>query len=59
MVRNMISTNPDYVFIQINREKNSKEDELYKLVQNDSDLGSSVYLEELLAPNIEREELSV
>lgn len=43
MVRNMIATNPDYMFIQINKEENSKVDELSKLVQNDSNLGSSVY----------------
>ncbi|XP_074342244.1 uncharacterized protein LOC141679723 [Apium graveolens] len=42
---------------QINREENAKVDELSKLVQNTSDLSSSVYFEELGAPNTDRPEV--
>ncbi|XP_074361085.1 uncharacterized protein LOC141701300 [Apium graveolens] len=41
----------------INREENSKSDELSKLVQNTSDLSSSVYFEELGATSTDRPEV--
>ncbi|XP_074374603.1 uncharacterized protein LOC141715014 [Apium graveolens] len=43
--------------IVINREENSKADELSKLVQNTSDLASSVYFEELEAPSTAQSEV--
>ncbi|XP_074346516.1 uncharacterized protein LOC141685307 [Apium graveolens] len=57
MVRNILETTPDITILQINKEENSKADELSKLVQNTSDLTSSVYFEELKAPSTERSEV--
>ncbi|XP_074374612.1 uncharacterized protein LOC141715023 [Apium graveolens] len=57
MVRNILGTTPDITILQINREENSKAEELSKLVQNTSDLTSSVYFEELEAPSTERSEV--
>ncbi|XP_074352736.1 uncharacterized protein LOC141691883 [Apium graveolens] len=57
MVRNILEATPDITILQINREENSKADELSKLVQNTSDLASSVYFEELKAPSTERAEV--
>ncbi|XP_074339798.1 uncharacterized protein LOC141677672 [Apium graveolens] len=54
MVQNILEATPDITILQINREENSKADELSKLVQNTSDLASSVYFEELKTPNTER-----
>ncbi|XP_074347421.1 uncharacterized protein LOC141686276 [Apium graveolens] len=54
MVRNILEATPDITILQINREENSKADERSKLVQNTSDLASSVYFEELKAPSTER-----
>ncbi|XP_074346726.1 uncharacterized protein LOC141685532 [Apium graveolens] len=51
MVQNILGTTPDITKLQINRKENSKADELSKLMQNTSDLTSSVYFEELEAPN--------
>ncbi|XP_074323982.1 uncharacterized protein LOC141660900 [Apium graveolens] len=53
-IRDILETIPDITIHQINREENSKADELSKLVQNISDLTSSVYFEELEAPSTER-----
>ncbi|XP_074342796.1 uncharacterized protein LOC141680479 [Apium graveolens] len=57
MVRSILETIPYTTVLQINREDNSKADELSKLVQNTSDLSSSVYFEELGAPSIDRTEV--
>ncbi|XP_074337090.1 uncharacterized protein LOC141674268 [Apium graveolens] len=57
MVRNILEATPDITILQINKEENSKADELSKLVQNTSDLASSVYFEELKAPSTERAEV--
>ncbi|XP_074326977.1 uncharacterized protein LOC141664919 [Apium graveolens] len=57
MVRNILEATPDITILQINREENFKADELSKLVQNTSDLASSVYFEELKTPNTERAEV--
>ncbi|XP_074346728.1 uncharacterized protein LOC141685533 [Apium graveolens] len=57
MVRNILGTTPDITILQINREENSKADELSKLVQNTSDLASSVYFEELEAPSTAHSEV--
>ncbi|XP_074369759.1 uncharacterized protein LOC141711256 [Apium graveolens] len=57
MVRNILEATPDITILQINREENSKADELSKLVQNASDLVSSVYFEELKVPSIEQAEV--
>ncbi|XP_074352581.1 uncharacterized protein LOC141691723 [Apium graveolens] len=57
MVRNILGTTPDITIHQINREENSKADELSKLVQNTSDIASSVYFEELEAPSMEQSEV--
>ncbi|XP_074327573.1 uncharacterized protein LOC141665486 [Apium graveolens] len=57
MVRNILEATPDITILQINREENSKADELSKLVQNTSDLVSSVYFEELKVPSIEQAEV--
>ncbi|XP_074346761.1 uncharacterized protein LOC141685566 [Apium graveolens] len=57
MVRDILETIPDITILQINREENSKEDELSKLVRNTSDLSSSVYFEELGAPSTKRTEV--
>ncbi|XP_074342695.1 uncharacterized protein LOC141680339 [Apium graveolens] len=54
MVRVILETIPDSTIFQINREENTKADELSKLVQNTSDLSSSVYFEELGAPSTDR-----
>ncbi|KAL8112855.1 hypothetical protein AgCh_020237 [Apium graveolens] len=54
IVRDILETIPDITILYINREEISKADELSKLVQNTSDLTSSVYFEELKAPNTER-----
>ncbi|XP_074351707.1 uncharacterized protein LOC141690847 [Apium graveolens] len=56
MVRNILEATPDITILQVNREENSKVDELSKLVQNTSDLASSVYFEEFKAPSTERAE---
>ncbi|XP_074352817.1 uncharacterized protein LOC141691968 [Apium graveolens] len=57
MVRDILETIPDVTILQINREENAKADELSKIVQNTSDLTSSVYFEELKAPITERSEV--
>ncbi|XP_074347023.1 uncharacterized protein LOC141685843 [Apium graveolens] len=57
MVRAILETIPDSTILQINREENAKADELSKLVQNTSDLSSSVYFEELGAPSTDRHEV--
>ncbi|XP_074350084.1 uncharacterized protein LOC141689632 [Apium graveolens] len=57
MVTVILETIPDSTILQINREENSKADVLSKLVQNTSDLSSSVYLEELRAPSTDRPEV--
>ncbi|XP_074328306.1 uncharacterized protein LOC141666212 [Apium graveolens] len=57
MVRNILEATPDITILQINREENSRADELSKLAQNTSDLASSVYFEELKAPSTERSEI--
>ncbi|XP_074336909.1 uncharacterized protein LOC141674083 [Apium graveolens] len=57
MVRNILEDTPDITILQINKEENSKADELSKLVQNMSDLASSVYFEELKTPSTERAEV--
>ncbi|XP_074356507.1 uncharacterized protein LOC141696237 [Apium graveolens] len=57
MIRNILEATPDITILQINREENSKEDELSKLVQNASDLVSSVYFEELKVPSTEQAEV--
>ncbi|XP_074337411.1 uncharacterized protein LOC141674600 [Apium graveolens] len=57
MVRSILETIPDPTILQINREENTKADELSKLVQNTSDLSSSVYFEELGAPSTDRPEV--
>ncbi|XP_074323812.1 uncharacterized protein LOC141660721 [Apium graveolens] len=57
MVRAILETIPDSTILQINREENAKADELSKLVQNTSDLNSSVYFEELGAPSTDRPEV--
>ncbi|KAL8098862.1 hypothetical protein AgCh_031544 [Apium graveolens] len=57
MVRAILETISDSTILQINREENAKADELSKLVQNTSDLSSSVYFEELGAPSTDRPEL--
>ncbi|XP_074328071.1 uncharacterized protein LOC141665984 [Apium graveolens] len=57
MVRAILETIPDSTILQINREENTKADELSKLVQNTSDLSSSVYFEELGAPSTDRPEV--
>ncbi|XP_074351247.1 uncharacterized protein LOC141690350 [Apium graveolens] len=57
MVRNILEATPDITIFQINREENSKADELSKLVQNVSDLVSSVYFEELKVPSTEQAEV--
>ncbi|XP_074352853.1 uncharacterized protein LOC141692005 [Apium graveolens] len=57
MVRNILEVTPNITLLQINREENSKVDELSKLVQNTSDLASSVYFEELKVPSPERAEV--
>ncbi|XP_074337441.1 uncharacterized protein LOC141674630 [Apium graveolens] len=57
MVRSILETILDTTILQINREGNSKADELSKLVQNTSDLSSSVYFEELGAPSTDRPEV--
>ncbi|XP_074352791.1 uncharacterized protein LOC141691943 [Apium graveolens] len=54
MVRAILETIPDSTILQINREENAKADELSKLIQNTSDLSSSVYFEELGAPSTDR-----
>ncbi|XP_074349151.1 uncharacterized protein LOC141688902 [Apium graveolens] len=57
MVRNILEATPDITILQINREENSKEDELSKLMQNTSDLSSLVYFKELKVPSTERAEV--
>ncbi|XP_074346647.1 uncharacterized protein LOC141685446 [Apium graveolens] len=57
MVRNILEATPDITILQINREENSKADELSKLVQNTSDLAGSVYFKELRVPSTERVEV--
>ncbi|XP_074373652.1 uncharacterized protein LOC141714001 [Apium graveolens] len=57
MVRSILKTILGTTILQINREENSKADELSKLVQNTSDLSSSVYFKELRAPNTDRAEI--
>ncbi|XP_074363564.1 uncharacterized protein LOC141704145 [Apium graveolens] len=57
MVRNILEATPDITIFQINREENSKADELSKLVQNASDLVSSVYFKELKVPSTEQAEV--
>ncbi|XP_074346828.1 uncharacterized protein LOC141685632 [Apium graveolens] len=57
MVRSILEATPDITILQINREENSTVDELSKLVQNSSDLVSSVYFEELKVPSTERAEV--
>ncbi|XP_074374654.1 uncharacterized protein LOC141715068 [Apium graveolens] len=57
MVRAILETIPDSTILQINREDNAKADKLSKLVQNTSDLSSSVYFEELGAPSTDRPEV--
>ncbi|XP_074364000.1 uncharacterized protein LOC141704711 [Apium graveolens] len=57
MVRAILETIPDPTILQINREENAKEDELSKLIQNNSDLSSSVYFEELGAPSTDQPEV--
>ncbi|XP_074342245.1 uncharacterized protein LOC141679724 [Apium graveolens] len=57
ILRAILETIPDPTILQINREENAKVDELSKLVQNTSDLSSSVYFEELGAPNTDRPEV--
>ncbi|XP_074361821.1 uncharacterized protein LOC141701983 [Apium graveolens] len=57
MVRAILETIPDPTILQINREENAKEDELSKLVQNNSDLSNLVYFEELGAPSIDQSEV--
>ncbi|XP_074360839.1 uncharacterized protein LOC141701094 [Apium graveolens] len=57
MGRAILETVPDPTNLQINREENTKADELSKLVQNTSDLSSSVYFEELGAPSTDRPEV--
>ncbi|XP_074336827.1 uncharacterized protein LOC141673998 [Apium graveolens] len=57
MVRRILEATPDITILQINREENSTADELSKLMQNSSDLVSSVYFEELKVPSIERAEV--
>ncbi|XP_074377148.1 uncharacterized protein LOC141718668 [Apium graveolens] len=54
MVRSILETILDTTILQINREENSKADELSKLVQNTSDLSSSVSFVELEAPSTDR-----
>ncbi|XP_074323710.1 uncharacterized protein LOC141660621 [Apium graveolens] len=57
MVRAILETIPDSTILQINIEENAKADELSKLIQNTSDLSSSVYFEELRAPSTDRPEV--
>ncbi|XP_074337280.1 uncharacterized protein LOC141674475 [Apium graveolens] len=57
MVRAILETIPDPTILQINREENTKADELSKLAQNTSNLSSSVYFEELGAPSTDRPEV--
>ncbi|XP_074323242.1 uncharacterized protein LOC141660177 [Apium graveolens] len=57
MVISILETIPDSAILQINREENVKADELSKLVQNTSDLSSSIYFEELAAPSTDRHEV--
>ncbi|XP_074361084.1 uncharacterized protein LOC141701299 [Apium graveolens] len=57
MVRVILKTIPNSTILQINREENSKADELSKLIHNTSDLSSSVYFEELGAPSTDRPEV--
>ncbi|XP_074347465.1 uncharacterized protein LOC141686323 [Apium graveolens] len=57
MVRNILEATPEITMLQINREENSKVDKLSKLVQNTSDLSSSVYFEELQTPSTEQPEV--
>ncbi|XP_074336785.1 uncharacterized protein LOC141673957 [Apium graveolens] len=57
MVRAILETIPNPTILQINREENTKADELSKLVHNTSDLSSSVYFEELGAPSTDRPEV--
>lgn len=57
IVGDMIANNPDYTFIQINREDNAKADDLSKLVQSGSERGTSVYFEELMIPSIDQGEI--
>ncbi|XP_074336017.1 uncharacterized protein LOC141673183 [Apium graveolens] len=57
MVGSVLEATPDITILQINREENSKVDELSKLVQNSSDLVSSVHFEELKVPSIEQAEV--
>ncbi|XP_074356721.1 uncharacterized protein LOC141696486 [Apium graveolens] len=57
MVRSILEATPDVTILQIDREENSKADELSKLMQNTSDLASSVYFEELKVPSTERAEV--
>ncbi|XP_074336991.1 uncharacterized protein LOC141674170 [Apium graveolens] len=57
MVRDILETIPNIIILQINREENSKADKLSKLMQNTSDLTSSIYFEELKKPSTERSEV--
>ncbi|XP_074351917.1 uncharacterized protein LOC141691071 [Apium graveolens] len=57
MVRAILETIPDSTILQIIREENAKADELSKLIQNISDLSSSVYFEELGAPSTDPPEV--
>ncbi|XP_074362237.1 uncharacterized protein LOC141702474 [Apium graveolens] len=53
-VRGLLESILDATILQINRKENSQADELSKLVQNSSDLNSSVYFEELQTPSTDR-----
>ena len=47
LVQSYLATIPNHQVLQVNREENTEADILSKLVQNSSDLDSSVYFEEL------------
>ncbi|XP_074324117.1 uncharacterized protein LOC141661035 [Apium graveolens] len=55
--RKILEATLNITILQINREENSTAEELSKLVQNSSDLVSSVYFEELKVPSTERAEV--
>ncbi|XP_017239647.2 uncharacterized protein LOC108212431 [Daucus carota subsp. sativus] len=57
LVQSYLATIPHHQILQVNREENTEADILSKLVQNSSDLDSSVYFEELQRPATEYEEI--
>ncbi|XP_074377472.1 uncharacterized protein LOC141718993 [Apium graveolens] len=57
LVRGLLKSIPNTTILQINKEENRQADELSKLVQNSSDLSSSVYFEELQTPSTEKTEI--